>query len=97
MLPQIGTDVVRGVVRADHDRFLAAIRLARRVPARVILFTLERLGASDRGCHWQPGDTRRKHQVLGPQSHGRPVAFDVNTPLASRGVKHRVPATVEPQ
>ncbi|MCY1209700.1 hypothetical protein D9M72_213620 [compost metagenome] len=67
--PQRRADVVRGVVGADDDDVLAAVRVGAGVARGMLLFALEFVLSGEFGDVGLAGHARGQHQLLGPQHH----------------------------
>ena len=79
-LPQRGADVVRGVVRPDHDGLLALVLIGARVSRGVMLVAAELLAARDLRDAGQAGRPQRQHQLPGPERDLLARAVDDDSP-----------------
>ena len=92
VLPEVGADVVRRIVRAEHHAALARPGLAAGVPARVAQRALEGRRAGNLGNVRHARHARGQHQLLGPQAQRLPVAAQADFPLRRRLVVARAGA-----
>src|SRR6266446_9222595 len=81
VLPEIGADVVRRVVRADDDALLARVGFAAGVLARMMLDALECGGTGKLDVVRHPGHSGRQDQLLWAQRQGLAAALDDDLPF----------------
>src|SRR6202000_499359 len=74
-------DVMRRIVRADHDDFLALIAVGAWMARGMVLLTLEGVHALESRHVWLRGHAGRKHQLFRLERDLFAITFDDDVPF----------------